>query len=413
MRHLKVIVCFLLYSLIAHGKADINQIRLSVEQLERGLKAKEPTVDQKCLAADFSIHIYSRPFAFNMLRQIMGGVNFESVELINSKLNVQGNVTYATVRMLLEGGKEEKSVVAFNSSAQIVFVDYFDRLFGDSRYQKTLLVAEIPFRMERGAIILQARLNGSSRQMSFLLDTGADGMALRRSLADSIGLKGGRAQEANVVGGRKTIEVIADNTLHLSDSFAVKGQSIALFDEIRKGTDGIIGLNLIRKYITEINFDQETLSFYKFGDYQFSKRGYSIPVSVPGLVVLTSALNLTGAKEISGHFIVDTGANYYLIAFSRFVRQNRLLLSGFKPEGNGTTVSLGHSTPVYHGHAKALKVGGLTEKNIPVTLQASTGNDISAANGVDGSVGILLFSRHNVTIDLLRKVVHLSPRAKK
>ena len=59
---------------------------------------------------------------------------------------------------------------------------------------------------------------------------------------------------------------------------------------------------------------------------------------------------------------MDTGANYYLIAFSRFVRQNRLLLSGFKPEGNGATVSLGHSTPVFYGHARSLKVGSVVSK---------------------------------------------------
>lgn len=51
-------------------------------------------------------------------------------------------------------------------------------------------------------------------------------------------------------------------------------------------------------------------------------------------------------------------------------------------------------------------------KNVPVTLQASTGGDSSNHTDVDGSIGIQFFSDFNFTIDLLRKVVHLSPRKK-
>lgn len=60
--------------------------------------------------------------------------------------------------------------------------------------------------------------------MSFLLDTGADGMAIRRSLADSIGLKVSHSQEASVVGGRKTVQISADNVLRLSDSLSLKSR---------------------------------------------------------------------------------------------------------------------------------------------------------------------------------------------
>ncbi len=73
-------------------------------------------------------------------------------------------------------------------------------------------------------------------------------MAIRRSLADSIGLKVSHSQEASVVGGRKTVQISADNVLRLSDSLSLKKQNIAIFERVRNGTDGIIGLNLIRKY---------------------------------------------------------------------------------------------------------------------------------------------------------------------
>ena len=412
MKYLRIIICFLFFPLTANGKADQDSIRLALKHMEDGLKTKEIAVAQKSFAPEFSISIYSLPFASGLLKQIMEGITFQSIQPDWKRMKTKGNVTSLEVRFTLAGGQEEKSMIAFNESGKILFVDYFDRLFGDSRYRKSSLAAVLPFRIEGGSIILYARLNDSPRVMSFLLDTGADGMAIRRSLADSIGLKVSHSQEASVVGGRKTVQISADNVLRLSDSLSLKKQNIAIFERVRNGPDGIIGLNLIRKYITEVNFDTQTISLYTFGDYIFQRKGRMIPLRVPSLIMLPSTLNLTGDKSISGNFIMDTGANYYLIAFSRFVRQNRLLLSGFKPEGNGATVSLGHSTPVFYGHARSLKVGSVVSKNVPVTLQASTGGDSSNHTDVDGSIGIQFFSDFNFTIDLLRKVVHLSPRKK-
>ena len=412
MKYLKIIICFLFFPLIANGKAEQDSIRLALKHMEDGLKTKEIAVAQKSFAPEFSISIYSLPFASGLLKQIMEGITFQSIQPDWKGMKTKGNVNSLEVRFTLAGGQEEKSMIAFNESGKILFVDYFDRLFGDSRYRKSSLAAVLPFRIEGGSIILSARLNDSPRVMSFLLDTGADGMAIRRSLAGSIGLKVSHSQEASVVGGRKTVQISADNVLRLSDSLSLKKQNIAIFERVRNGTDGIIGLNLIRKYITEVNFDTQTISLYTFGDYIFQRKGRMIPLRVPSLIMLPSALNLTGDKSISGNFIMDTGANYYLIAFSRFVRQNRLLLSGFKPEGSGATVSLGHSTPVFYGHARSLKVGSVVSKNVPVTLQASTGGDSSNHTDVDGSIGIQFFSDFNFTIDLLRKVVHLSPRKK-
>lgn len=227
----------------------------------RRFETKEIAVAQKSFAPEFSISIYSLPFASGLLKQIMEGITFQSIQPDWKGMKTKGNVTSLEVRFTLAGGQEEKSMIAFNESGKILFVDYFDRLFGDSRYRKSSLAAVLPFRIEGGSIILSARLNDSPRVMSFLLDTGADGMAIRRSLADSIGLKVSHSQEASVVGGRKTVQISADNVLRLSDSLSLKKQNIAIFERVRNGTDGIIGLNLIRKYITEVNLIRKLFRF--------------------------------------------------------------------------------------------------------------------------------------------------------
>lgn len=416
MKYLKLTACFLLFPLVMSGKANMDSIRLSLKYLEDGLRSKEIPMVQRSLAPDFSISTYMWPSAGSLLKTILDGMAFESISPDWKQVSTKENVTCVQVRFILANEKKEDSVIAFNSSGKILFIDYFDRLFGDCRYRKSSLVATLPFRLENGSIILSARLNDSPRILSFLLDTGADGMAIRKSLADSIGLKTGNSQKANIVGGQAMVQISSGNILHLSDSLSIPRQNIAIFEKVRN-MDGIIGLNLLKRYITKVDFDTQTLSLYSFGTHDFQEKGvgkgYMIPVSTPqNLIILPSELNLTGDKSIAGNFIMDTGANYFLIAFSPFVRSNRLLLSGFQPEGSGSTVSLGHVTPVFYGRARSLKVGGLTRKNIPVTLQASTGNSTLANDGVDGSIGIQFFSEFNFTVDLLRKVVYLSPRKK-
>ena len=130
MKYLKIIICFLFFPLTANGKADQDSIRLALKHMEDGLKTKEIAVAQKSFAPEFSISIYSLPFASGLLKQIMEGITFQSIQPDWKGMKTKGNVTSLEVRFTLAGGQEEKSMIAFNESGKILFVDYFDRLFG-------------------------------------------------------------------------------------------------------------------------------------------------------------------------------------------------------------------------------------------------------------------------------------------
>jgi hypothetical protein len=273
--------------------------------------------------------------------------------------------------------------------------------------------AVLPFDLKDKGVTLTIRLNDKPLSLVFLLDTGADGMAIRKGLADSLQLKTGYSQDAYIVGGKKKIDISTGNTVHLSDSLSLAGQNIAIFDDIT-GVDGIIGLNLLKDYITRFDFDKQEIQLFPPGHFSLSPE---ILTTVPiimhrNLILIAGELDLTSKGPVKGSFLLDTGANYHLIAFSHFVRKNRLLLSGFKPEGMGSTVSMGHATPVYYGTANRFAIGReVFLEAMPVTLQASagtTGNEDEYAP--DGSIGILFFKRYNFTINLQVKEVYLEKR---
>jgi len=272
------------------------------------------------------------------------------------------------------------------------------------------LLVKVPFETEHGSVILKVRINNSPKVLRLLFDTGADGMAISQSLADSIGLKITRKQNASVVGGNMEIQVSDGNTVHLDD-FEVKNQGIAVFKEMHKDLDGIIGNTIARRYITKVDYDRKELSLYNFGDYQYEKEGASIPFTMPsGLFIIPGSLSITTEPVHTGDFVFDTGASYSLICFRPFVKKNKLLVSGFKAEYNGSTTSMGMTTPTFGGRAATFSFSNMPViKNMPVTLMAGGGQSESWNPGFDGSIGVRLISRYNFTINMQKKEIHFSP----
>ncbi|WP_316817652.1 retropepsin-like aspartic protease [Pedobacter nyackensis] len=276
--------------------------------------------------------------------------------------------------------------------------------------QQATEVARIPFESDNGTIILTVKLNDFPRPLRLLFDTGADGMAVAQPLADSIGLKVSRTQKASVVGGTMDISVSEGNIVHMGD-FDFKNQSIAIFKEMYKGNDGIMGNQIARKYITKIDYDKKEMVLYSFGDYQYEKAGASVPFTIPsGLFIIPGSLRITTEPGHKGDFVFDTGASYSLICFRPFVKKNKLLVSGFKSEYSGSTTSMGMTTPTFSGKASDFTLSDMSPLiNLPVTLMAGGGQSESWNPGFDGSIGVRLISRYNFTINMQKKEIHLSP----
>lgn len=271
-------------------------------------------------------------------------------------------------------------------------------------------VARIPFESRNGSIILTIKLNDFQRPLKFIFDTGADGMALSRQLADSAGLKTSHVQTANVVGGTQEVAISMKNQVHMG-SFTFKDQNIAIFNQFKiAGIDGILGNTLAKAYIVEVDYDSKTVVLHN-PDEPFSARGKVVPFNVnKGIFLVDATLNLMPDQPHIGNFVFDTGAHYGLICFRPFVRKNKLLISGFKPTSQSATMSMGVATPTFSGKASSLLLGkGLEIKDLDVTLMAGSGSEQADGRQFDGSVGINFISQYNFTINLPKKEIYLVP----
>lgn len=410
-----VLILGLLFSfnsaILSANKTD--SIKAVISRLSEAINNSDTAAIKTDLSLDFSIHTSSWPSSGWYLNKILDSKIIRSAKYLAVR-SIDGDTILVDVLFERKDGKKEDGIIGFDSQNKILFIDYFDRLYSPGRFAKSNLKEVIPFSLKNGNIILSLKLNNYNTPLQFIFDTGADGMAIRKSLSDSIGLTIYRQQQTNVVGASLQVSISSGNDVHLNDSLSLKNQSIAIFEQIEDGVDGIIGLNLCKEYIVHVDFDTQLLYLYSFGDYDFAQNGETMDITIPdGIILVPCTINIVGKKEVSGHFIFDTGANYHVIAFEQFVRKNRLLLSGFKSEEQASTVSMGISTPVFKGKTAIFRVGKNIERfDMPITLQASGGQSNNNKNVPDGSLGIQLLNQFNFTIDTLRKKIHLVPNQK-
>lgn len=360
------------------------------------------------LAPNFSIAGHTDAGAKFRLNQIIKNYPVSKIEVITEKKTAKGTI----LQLNLTSGTDKhlNTEALLDQSGKLVRLSLFDQLYGMQRKQKAQLRATIPFENKNGSIYLQVKINGYEKPLRLLFDTGADGMAVNQQLADAIGLKITRENNASVVGGNTKIQV-SDNNSILLDTLKLSGQGIAIFPEMSKEGDGIIGNTLIRQFITHIDYDKNIISLYDFGDFQYKGKGATVPITMPaGVMILPGQLEVTQGKTYTGHFVFDTGASYDLICFRPFVRQNKLLVSGFKSEAQAATVSMGVSSPTFSGNSFQFAISKLPAiPGLPITLMGGNSANEQWQPGFDGSIGVRLLSRYNMTINLAESEVYFTP----
>ncbi|HEY0272196.1 MAG TPA: retropepsin-like aspartic protease [Chitinophaga sp.] len=260
-------------------------------------------------------------------------------------------------------------------------------------------IAVIPFDLAEGDILLKARLNAGGRELHLLFDTGADGMAINGSLADSLGLTVARSQQASVVGGVMNIDISEHNTYHFGN-FALPEQNIGIFRNNALHYDGIAGISLARHYIVQVDMDRKVMELYDSAGYTYPAGCVTLPMVLKGGTPMLHVALQAGSQAAEGDFVFDTGARYNLICFGPFVKNNRLLLSGFDPYGSSSTVSMGQASTSFTGYLDHVQVGSFRWEQVPGTLQAFRPGDEQWARMGAGSLGIQLISRWNFVLDL-------------
>lgn len=170
--------------------------------------------------------------------------------------------------------------------------------------------------------VIKVRVNGREEQLDFVLDTGSGISVVSEETAKRLNLKPvARGGHARGIGGNGKFEIVYGRLGQL-DIGDVKIRNVPVFirqfhyTPNEKKVDGYIGLALISKFLTTIDYGTNTLSLTRHEDDRraFVARGEaSLPLR------LTSSGFLSGEVQVGGidtplNFIVDTGASVSVIS---------------------------------------------------------------------------------------------------
>ncbi len=180
----------------------------------------------------------------------------------------------------------------------------------------------IPLNVINNRPVIDVRLKKNGESLRFVLDTGSGMTVLSENTAERLGInkitKGG---EARALGGDGKFNIVYGflNNVHIGD-VQIKNVPIYIrkFHNSKNDIDGYIGLSVISKFITTIDYGSKTFSLTQ--NEEFNKRpiqseqdATTVPLRLTSSGFLSGQVKLEGF-EMALNFIVDTGASVSVIS---------------------------------------------------------------------------------------------------
>jgi hypothetical protein len=271
-------------------------------------------------------------------------------------------------------------------------------------------ITRIPFELNGNSIFLQVRVN-TSRLLWFALDTGAYGSVINKPVLQTLGLKTDRGGVTTGAGGRVESALLSGVNIDvggapLRDLNIVALDLTLLENSSGHAMDGILGSELFRRYVVELDYDAKEISLYEPATFAYTGRGESLPLTFnDNHPYVRAAVELPGRAPIEGEFVIDAGSNFPLILLPSFIEANKLrdaLPPTFQTYGRG----VGGEVALPLGRATRLRLGGFSVER-PVTAFPTDGTFGRA--GKAGNIGSATLRHFRVIFDYSRSRMILEP----
>lgn len=197
--------------------------------------------------------------------------------------------------------------------------------------------------------IISIRVNDRDEPLRFVLDSGSAVTVISETTAKRLGIKEvARGGKARAIGGEGKFNIVYGflQSLHIGDVQINKVPVyIRKFYHHSEIVDGYIGISLLSKFLTTVDYNNQLFSLVKQGkkDYrktdaeptQTSADGLSIPLRITASGFLSGEVKIDSVPEAL-NFIIDTGASVSVVSeettkyyqLTRFAEPNFLRVFG-------------------------------------------------------------------------------------
>jgi|KBSSwiStaDraftv2_1062776.scaffolds.fasta_scaffold24110_5 predicted aspartyl protease len=271
-------------------------------------------------------------------------------------------------------------------------------------------VTSVPIELNGNTTFVSVRVNGAG-PYSFILDTGAHSSSVSPGVVEKLGLTAREGSVAHGAGGSVASSQVAGVTLELGEG-KLAGLDVgsypvdAIENSVGRRIDGVLGSELFRRYVVELDYVKLQLSLYEPKEFSADGRGKGLALSFhDNHPYVQASVKLPSGKDLEGEFVIDSGSNFPLILLPSFIEAHGLR-EALPPSLVSMGRGIGGEIPLPIGRVPALRLGAATIAS-PVTALPHEG--WFARPGNVGNIGGAILRRFRVTFDYSRKRVYLEP----
>ncbi len=200
----------------------------------------------------------------------------------------------------------------------------------------------VPFELINNRPIIEIRVNSKDEPLNFVLDTGSGISVISKETAERLKIKSiTKGGLARAIGGDGKFEIVYGFLKNVTiGEVKIKNVPVYIREFHTKSDkiDGYIGLSLISKFLTTVDYGNSTFALKKKDSVKVRENTEEV-LSLP--LRLTSSGFLSGEVQLEGvqapmNFIVDTGASVSVISdevaglkeVSRFLKEEKMRVIG-------------------------------------------------------------------------------------
>ncbi len=269
-------------------------------------------------------------------------------------------------------------------------------------------IASVRLELYNHQVWLKAGLTGTTADtLNFLFDSGAGTALLDSAVARQLFKDGKFGQITGTgAGGSTPMQVLDNQSIYLG---GVKVDSVKLLVNnlgnlsatLGRKLDGIIGYDLLKRYVTRVDLDQQTLTLYPdIRDLKEAKGqalAFEFSPEIGFLPRISCSFTTLAGKKYSGWFFLDSGAGLTTLLNTPFVDANKLLTTSGKTL-QLKTVGMTSASKRYLARIRDFSFSGYVFKDVPVSMARVTAG-VSALEGYAGLLGNEFLFRFNMTFD--------------
>lgn len=250
--------------------------------------------------------------------------------------------------------------------------------------------AVVHYRSVGKLITLPVRVNGSATHW-FDLDTGARHSVVDAALAPSLGLRVLSSERGASVGhGTFAQQRAAAAGVAIGPTIRYRADEPWIIDLRQTGFPGLVGVDMLRKYVVRIDPLARTIAFYDPATFRYAGAGTALALASPDdRLFIDVALAAGGRPPVTHRMRIDTG--------SEDAASDNLVRRSVDRRKSRQGVGLGTSYIDYSGELDSVRIG-------PYTLHHVWGpsNDHPA-------IGMEILRRFTMTFDVRHGRLYLEP----